>query len=93
MCTRAPVSSDNAIISSMAACSAVVGRLSLGFPAALGTGLILSFVWESIFGTGGNLVSDVHLVAGLRQHGVKTIYTCDKDFRKFGGVEVNDPLS
>ena len=41
----------------------------------------------------GNLVPDAHLVAVLRQHGVKTIYTRDRDFRKFSGLKVIDPLS
>lgn len=40
----------------------------------------------------GNLVPDAHLVAVLRQHGVKTIYTREKDFRKFGGLKAIDPL-
>ena len=43
----------------------------------------------------GNLVPDAHLVAVLRQHGVKTIYTRNRDFRdfrKFSGLKVIDPL-
>ena len=40
----------------------------------------------------GNLVPDAHLAALLRQHGVKTLYTRDRDFRKFGGLNVRDPL-
>ena len=41
----------------------------------------------------GNLVPDAHLAALLRQHGVKTIYTHDKDFRKFDFLRVRDPLA
>ena len=41
----------------------------------------------------GNLVPDAHLAALLRQHGVKTLYTRDRDFRKFGGLTVRDPLA
>jgi len=41
----------------------------------------------------GNLVPDAHLVTVLRQHGVKTIYTRDRDFRKFGGLKVIDPIA
>lgn len=41
----------------------------------------------------GNLVPDAHLVAVLRQHGVRTIYTRDRDFRKWSGLEVIDPLA
>ena len=41
----------------------------------------------------GNLVPDAHLATLMRQHGVKTIYTRDKDFRKFTGLAVRDPLA
>jgi uncharacterized protein len=40
----------------------------------------------------GNLVPDVHLAAMLRQHGVRTLYTHDRDFRKFDFLDVRDPL-
>ncbi|MGH2633568.1 MAG: TA system VapC family ribonuclease toxin [Tepidiformaceae bacterium] len=40
----------------------------------------------------GNLVSDAHLVALMRQYGVSTIYTHDLDFRKFDGIRVVDPF-
>lgn len=40
----------------------------------------------------GNLVPDAHLAALLRQHGVRTIYTRDRDFRKFDFLEVRDPF-
>ena len=41
----------------------------------------------------GNLVPDAHVAALLRQHGVKTLYTRDRDFRKVGGLNVRDPLA
>ena len=41
----------------------------------------------------GNLVPDAHLAAVLRQHGVRTLYTNDADFRKFDSLEVRDPLA
>jgi toxin-antitoxin system PIN domain toxin len=41
----------------------------------------------------GNLVPDAHLVALLRQHGVRTLYTHDRDFLKFSFLDVRDPLS
>ena len=41
----------------------------------------------------GNLVPDAHLAALLRQHGVKTLYTRDTDFRKFAFLEVRDPFA
>ena len=40
-----------------------------------------------------NLVPDAHLAAILRQHGVSVLYTRDRDFRKFGGLEVRDPIT
>lgn len=39
-----------------------------------------------------NFVHDVHLAALLRQHGVKTLYTRDRDFRRFEFLDVRDPL-
>ncbi len=42
--------------------------------------------------TRGNLVPDAHLVAILRQHGVKKLYTHDRDFLKFPFLDVHDPL-
>jgi predicted nucleic acid-binding protein len=41
----------------------------------------------------GNLVPDAHLAALLLQHGVKTLYTKDTDFRKFDFLNVRDPLA
>ena len=40
----------------------------------------------------GNLVPDAHLAALLRQHGVATLWTHDRDFRKFEGIRVRDPF-
>lgn len=40
----------------------------------------------------GNLVPDAHLVALMRQHGVETIWTSDRDFRRFAGIRAQDPL-
>lgn len=42
--------------------------------------------------TRGNLVPDAHLAALLSQHGVVTLYTHDRDFRKFEFLDVRDPL-
>ncbi len=41
----------------------------------------------------GNLVPDAHLVALLKQHGVRTLYTRDADFRKFPSLEARDPFA
>jgi uncharacterized protein len=41
----------------------------------------------------GNLVSDAHLVALMRQHGVTVIWTTDRDFRRFDGIRARDPFA
>jgi toxin-antitoxin system PIN domain toxin len=41
----------------------------------------------------GNLVPDAHLAALLKQHGVRTLFTRDADFRKFDFLEVRDPFA
>jgi hypothetical protein len=43
--------------------------------------------------TRGNLVPDAHLAALLSQHGVVTLYTRDRDFRKFSFLDVRDPVA
>lgn len=40
----------------------------------------------------GNDIPDGHLVALMRQHGVATIYTRDRDFRRFDGITAEDPF-
>jgi predicted nucleic acid-binding protein len=40
----------------------------------------------------GNLVSDAHIVALMRDNGVRTILTRDRDYRKFTGITVRDPF-
>jgi len=41
----------------------------------------------------GNDVPDGHLAALMRQHGVRTIYTRDRDFRRFDGIFAQDPFA
>ncbi len=41
----------------------------------------------------GNDVPDAHLAALMRQHGVGVIYTRDRAFRRFDGIEVRNPLA
>ncbi|MGL5816148.1 MAG: TA system VapC family ribonuclease toxin [Phycicoccus sp.] len=41
----------------------------------------------------GNLVPDAHLVALMREHGVREIWTHDRDFRLFDGIVVRDPFT
>ena len=43
-------------------------------------------------GVYGNLVPDAHIATILRQHGVRKFYTADTDFKKFGFLEVLNPL-
>lgn len=41
----------------------------------------------------GNLVPDAHIVALMDEHGVRTIWTHDRDYRRFPGIEVRDPFA
>ncbi|HEV7399986.1 MAG TPA: TA system VapC family ribonuclease toxin [Solirubrobacterales bacterium] len=41
----------------------------------------------------GGDVTDAHIAALMRQHGVGTIYTRDRDFRRFEGIRVEDPFA
>ncbi len=41
----------------------------------------------------GNLVPDAHLVALMRQNEVGSLWTHDRDFRKFEGVRIRDPFA
>lgn len=40
----------------------------------------------------GNLVPDAHLVALMVENSVRTIWTHDRDFRRFSGIEARDPF-
>jgi toxin-antitoxin system PIN domain toxin len=40
----------------------------------------------------GDLVSDAHIVALMHRHGVRTIITHDRDFRRFEGIRMRDPF-
>jgi hypothetical protein len=39
----------------------------------------------------GNLVPDAHIVALMQENEVRTIWTHDRDFRRFDDIEVRDP--
>lgn len=41
----------------------------------------------------GNDVPDAHVAALMRQHGVRVIYTRDRDFRRFDAIEARDPFA
>ena len=43
--------------------------------------------------TRGNAVPDAHLATLMRAHGVATIYTRDRDYRRFDGIRVVDPFA
>lgn len=43
--------------------------------------------------TRGNLVPDAHIASLLRQHGIRELYTRDRDFRKFDFLRVCDPFA
>jgi uncharacterized protein len=40
----------------------------------------------------GNDVPDTHVVALMREHGIGTIYTRDRSFRRFDGIKPIDPI-
>jgi toxin-antitoxin system PIN domain toxin len=40
----------------------------------------------------GNLVADAHIVALMRENGVRRIWTHDRDYRRFSGIEVLEPF-
>jgi toxin-antitoxin system PIN domain toxin len=40
----------------------------------------------------GNLVPDAHLVALMVENGVRTIWTHDRDYRRFPGIDIRDPF-
>jgi len=44
-------------------------------------------------GDRGRAVPDAHIAALMRQNGVRTIYTRDRGFRRFTGIEVIDPFA
>ncbi|HEV3311430.1 MAG TPA: TA system VapC family ribonuclease toxin [Chloroflexota bacterium] len=41
----------------------------------------------------GNSIPDAHIAALMREHGVATIYTRDRDFRRFDGINAVDPFN
>ena len=43
-------------------------------------------------GVRGNLVSDAHVVALMRENGARTIWSHDRDYRRFRGIDVLDPF-
>jgi len=71
---------------------ALVGRPHVQTPGeAAGFWEMLRLTLDS--GVRGNLVSDAHLVALMRQYGVHRIVTHVRDFCHFDGVETIDPFA
>jgi uncharacterized protein len=53
--------------------------------------------WELFRATAGSALRgddlpDAHLATLMRQHGVRVIYTRDRGFRRFDGIDVHDPF-
>ena len=42
--------------------------------------------------TTGNLVHDAHIAALALEHGVREIWTLDRDFARFPGLRIRNPL-
>src|SRR5215210_3185082 len=40
----------------------------------------------------GNDIPDAHVASLMRQHAVRVIWTRDRDFRRFDGIEARDPF-
>lgn len=52
-------------------------------------------VWRATtegFPARGNLVPDAHVVALMREHGVRVVWSRDRGLRRFSGIEVRDPF-
>jgi hypothetical protein len=53
--------------------------------------------WDAFVATAGpqsagNHVPDAHIASLMREHGVAIIYTRDRDFRRYDGIEPRDPF-
>lgn len=54
---------------------------------------MLTEIFRDIKNVHGNLVHDCHIAVLLKENGVKTIYTCDTDFRLFPFLKAVDPFA
>ncbi len=77
-----------------AALANVASLLSLAHVRAPGEadGFLAAYQATADDQTRGNAVPDAHLAALMRQHGVATIYTRDRDFLRFDGIRTLDPF-
>jgi uncharacterized protein len=76
----------------VAAISALVGRSNVRTPSETG-GFWKLYESTADAQTRGNHVPDAHLAALMRQHGVAIIYTRDRDFRRYDGIDARDPFT
>lgn len=53
---------------------------------------VMAEVFAEIPDIRGNLVFDAHTAILMREHGIKMIYTRDRDFHRFPFLDVIDPL-
>ena len=83
-----PVSPERAT----AAITALLGRPTVR-TAAEGAGFWRTYCATAGNDTRGNHIPDAHLAALMRQHGVAVIYTRDRDFRRYDGIEARDPFA
>lgn len=64
---------------------------ALGFLEQLARGPSLVYLLDAA--ASGNLVPDAHVVSLMRENGVRTIWTNDRDFRRFSSLDVRDPFA
>ena len=52
------------------------------------------FTWRRSSGHArGNDTAEAHLAGLMRQHGVSTIYSRNRGYRRYPGIKVHDPIS
>lgn len=54
---------------------------------------VLSEIIKELPDSAGNIISDLHVAALMREHGIATIYTRDVDFHRFPFLRVIDPVA
>jgi uncharacterized protein len=54
--------------------------------------LVLGEIISELPDLAGNILSDLHVAALMREHGIATIYTRDVDFHRFPFLRVIDPM-
>jgi len=54
---------------------------------------VLAEIIKEVPDLAGNIISDLHVAALTREHGIATIYTRDVDFHRFPFLRVIDPVA